>query len=83
MALYSASLTANLTVSQINNSMKTVDDLRGKAVGSWEGHLETLKDEDRLSIVPYAWNNQRDEVKMLWALLNGEVQAQVLDESAL
>ncbi|WPT13321.1 Glutamate receptor ionotropic, kainate 2 [Picochlorum sp. SENEW3] len=83
MALYSANLTANLTVSQLNNSIRSVKDLPGRAVASWSGYEEDLRDKYKVQIVPYPWGDVADERKMAEDLVNGLVSAVVLDDSAL
>lgn len=83
MALYTANLTANLTVTQINNAITGVSDLPGKAVASWSGYAEDLQDRYSLKVIPYEWNGESDEQKMIDDLLSGLVVAIVLDDSAL
>lgn len=83
MALYTANLTANLTVTQINNNIQGVSDLPGRAVASWDGYGDDLKQQYGVSVVPYAWDGSADEEKMVNDLVNGLVVAVVLDDSAL
>lgn len=83
MALYSANLTANLTVSQLNNSIRDVKDLPGRAVASWSGYEDDLRDKYKVQIIPYPWGDVADERKMAEDLVNGLVSAVVLDDSAL
>ena len=82
MALYSANLTANLTVSQLNNNIQGVQDLKGRRVASWSGYEEPLS-KYGITITPFPWDNSDDEKAMVQALLDGTVDALVLDSSAL
>jgi ABC-type amino acid transport substrate-binding protein len=83
MALYTANLTANLTVTQLNNNIQGVSDLPGRAVASWDGYSDELKQKYGVSAVPYAWDGASDEEKMVNDLISGLVVAVVLDDSAL
>lgn len=83
MALYTANLTANLTVTQLNNNIKGVSDLPGRAVASWDGYSDELKQKYGVNVVPYAWDGASDEEKMVNDLISGLVVAVVLDDSAL
>lgn len=83
MALYSANLTANLTVSQLTNTIRDVGDLPGRAVASWSGYEDSLRDKYKVQIIPYPWADVADERKMAEDLVNGLVSAVVLDDSAL
>lgn len=83
MALYTANLTANLTVTQINNNIQGVSDLPGRAVASWEGYADDIKQQYGVNVVPYAWDGASDEEKMVNDLVKGLVVAVVLDDSAL
>jgi ABC-type amino acid transport substrate-binding protein len=83
MALYTANLTANLTVTQINNNIQGIADLPGRAVASWSGYTDDLKKNYMVNAIPYAWDGAADEEKMVNDLLSGLVVAVVLDDSAL
>lgn len=82
MAMYTANLTANLTLSQIKNDIRGLADLPGKAVGSWEGYADDLK-RYNLAIYPLPWENVQDEVKMIETLKSGLIRALVMPEQTL
>lgn len=81
--LYSANLTANLTVSELKGQIRSVNDLKGLAVGSWYGYQRIIEDEYALPIVPYPWNDREDEQRMVDDLKAGGISAIMLDSSTL
>jgi ABC-type amino acid transport substrate-binding protein len=83
MALYCANLTSNLTVSQIQSDIRGPGDLSGRAVGTWSPYKPDLQKDYKLVAKGYPWDNTEDEVVMLNALLQGELDALVLDYSTL
>ena len=82
MAMYTANLTANLTLSQIKNDIHGLADLPGKAVGSWSGYADDLK-RYNLAIYPLPWENTADELKMIETLKSGLIRALVMPEQTL
>lgn len=78
LATYSASLTANLTVSRVKGGVTGIADLPGKAVGTWDPYVDQLKQYNVFS-TPYAWENTEDEKIMVQDLLDRKVVAFVLD----
>jgi hypothetical protein len=82
MVIYSANLTANLTVSQFKNDIHGLEDLPGKAVASWEGQIDELK-KYNIAAMGMPWNGVEDEVKMIDTLKSGLVKALVFDSSLL
>ena len=71
MAMYTANLTANLTLSQIKNDIHGLRDLPGKAVGSWSDYAADMR-KYNLAITGFPWDNADDELKMIDALKSGE-----------
>jgi hypothetical protein len=82
MVIYSANLTANLTVSQFKNDIRGLEDLPGKAVAAFEGHQEELK-KYNIAAMGMPWNGKEDEIKMINTLKSGLVKALVFDSSLL
>lgn len=83
MALYCANLTSNLTISQIQSDIRSVDDLSGRAVGTWSDYVSDLQKDFKVYAKGYPWDNVDDEKVMLNALLQSELDALVLDFSTL
>jgi len=71
LTLYSANLTSNLTVTQLQGKIDNVQDLRGWATASWSEYQDLLQDEFLLRIVPCPWHGVEDEHKMLEDLESG------------
>lgn len=82
MAMYTANLTANLTLSQIKNDIRGLADLPGKSVGSWGEYADDLK-RYNLAIYPLPWENVNDELKMIETLKSGLIRALVMPEQTL
>lgn len=81
--LYLGNTAANLTTVQLDTgSIRSVKDLRGKAVGTWTAYNGTLK---RYGITAklYPWDTTADEDAMFAALSAGEIKALVLDGTLL
>lgn len=83
MALYCANLTSNLTISQIQSDIRSVDDLSGRKVGTWNDYVEDLQKDFKIFAQGYPWDNKEDEKVMLDALLQGDVDVLVLDYATL
>lgn len=82
MSLYNAALTANMTIEQLSALPRRMSDLATLRVGSWVDYNETLV-EYGIKVVPFPWETEEDEQVMLDALVSGEIDALVLDETAL
>ena len=80
--MYTANLTANLTLTRIKNDIHGLKDLPGKAVGSWENYAADLR-KYNLAVVPFPWNNADDEEKMIEALKEGYIKALVMPDQTL
>ena len=83
MALYCANLTSNLTISQIQSDVRGVEDLGGRSVGSWTDYVDDLQKDYKVYAKEYPWDNKEDEKVMLNALVQGEIDALVLDYPTL
>jgi len=83
MALYCANLTSNLTISQIQADIRSVEDLSGKSVGTWDDYVDVLRKDYKIFAKGYPWNDVEDEKIMLRGLLDGDFDALVLDYSTL
>eukprot|EP00890_Picochlorum_soloecismus_P002632 jgi/Picsp_1/336/NSC_00335-R1_glutamate-gated kainate-type ion channel receptor subunit 5 len=83
MALYCANLTSNLTISQIQADIRSVEDLSGKSVGTWDDYVDVLRKDYKIFAEGYPWNDAQDEKFMLRGLLDGDFDALVLDYSTL
>lgn len=79
VATYQANLTANITVTRLNSEVRSVQDLKGRAVGSEEIYLARLR--ARYGIVAtdmrVAWPADDD---LVGALMTGQLAAVVDDE---
>ena len=82
MSLYNAALTANMTIEQLNGLPRRISDLAGMRVGSWSDYNDTLL-EYGIKIIEFPWESTDDEQRMLDALVSGQIEALVLDETAL
>jgi len=82
MSLYNAALTANMTIEQLSALPRRMSDLATLSVGSWVDYNETLL-QYGINVVPFPWESEEDEQVMLDALVSGEIDALVLDETAL
>ena len=82
MVIYSANLTANLTIKQFKNDIHGLQDLPGKAVGSWVGYQDELK-KYNIASMGMPWNGTADEVKMIDTLKSGLIKALVFDNNLL
>jgi hypothetical protein len=82
MVIYSANLTANLTISQFKNDIRGLQDLPGKAVASFVGHQEELK-RYNIASMGMPWDDEADERAMIDTLKSGLVRALVFDSSLL
>jgi len=82
MSLYNAALTANMTIEQLSALPRRMSDLATLRVGSWVDYNETLL-QYGINVVPFPWESEEDEQVMLDALVSGEIDALVLDETAL
>ena len=82
MVLYGANLTSNLTVNQIKNDIHSVKDLPGKAVVTWTGFVDTLKDYN-VAGTGYPWDSSTDVNTMIDALTSGLFRALVMDGNVL
>lgn len=80
--MYTANLTANLTLTRIKNDIHGLKDLPGKAVGSWENYAAEMR-KYNLAIVPFKWDNADDELKMIQALKEGLIKAVVMPDQTL
>jgi len=83
MALYCANLTSNLTISQIQSDIRGVDDLSGRAVGTWSAYVSDLQKDFKVFAKEYPWDNTDDEKVMFNALLQSDIDALVLDYATL
>lgn len=83
-AVYTGSTAANLTASQLQSSIRSVEDLPGKRVGTWEDP-EYMSDLSKRGITPtgYPWNTNEDLQNMFDAVRDGDIQALVLDSYIL
>lgn len=82
MILYGANLTSNQTVNLISNNIKSVGDLPGKAVITYNGFVDVLKDYN-LAATGFSWDNSEDVNKMIDALLSQSYVALVMDSNVL
>jgi hypothetical protein len=82
VAMYTANLTANLTLTQIKNDIHGLSDLPGKAVGSWSGYSDSLK-KHNIAVTPLPWLNSSDELAMVSALKAGYIKALVMPDPVL
>lgn len=82
VALYTASTTANFTATRLQSTINGLTDLPGKAVGTFEEYVPQLK-KYGIAAAAYPWNNDEDETAMFDALMNGTIQALILDTSIL
>lgn len=82
VTVYTANTTANITATRLESTIRGVEDLPGKAVGTWEDYLPDMK---KLGVTAkgFPWETDEDEVAMLDSLKNGSIQALVLDEPFL
>ena len=80
--MYTANLTANLTLDQIKSDIHGLADLPGKAVGSWSGYADDLKAHN-IAITPFKWDSSADEYAMVAALESGYIRALVMPDSTL
>lgn len=62
VALYTASSAAIFTKARMVTSVKTLEDLRGKAVGTWTPYVPRLK-ELGIAATPFVWDDE--EVRTL------------------
>jgi hypothetical protein len=85
-ALYTANLTANLTVTQLSNDsndIKGLSDLPGKVVGTADFIAEEYLPKYNIKAVPFPWGPVEDELTMINALTNGTLKALILDANVL
>jgi hypothetical protein len=83
MALYSANLTANLTISQIMSRINNVNDLQGRSVATWTDYQDELANSYRLQTIGFPWDNKEHEEIMVDGLVRGDYDALILDYSTL
>ena len=82
-ALYTANLTANLTVTQLQNDIKGLSDLPGQVVGAPDFIAEEYLPKYNIKAVPYTWETEEDEVAMINAVTNGTLKALIMDANVL
>lgn len=82
MAMYISNLSANLTTSQITSNIKSLSDLPGKKVATWTKFVDGLR-KYNIMATGYPWESSEDEVKMIDAVKNGDVQALVMESPTL
>jgi hypothetical protein len=82
-ALYTANLTANLTVTQLQTDIKGVSDLPGLTVGSPTFVSELILPKYNVKAVPFNQAGEADDIAMIDALTNGTIKALVSDAAVL
>ena len=82
MVMYSANLTANLTINQFKTDVKGLADLPGKAVGSWTGYQDELL-KYNIATMGLPWSGPADELAMIALLKTGVITALVFDTNVL
>jgi hypothetical protein len=82
-ALYTANLTANLTVTQLQTDIKGLSDLPGEVVGAPTFFAEDYLPKYNIKAVPFAWETEEDEIAMITAVTNGTIKALVMDANVL
>ncbi|KAL4431059.1 hypothetical protein ABPG75_006315 [Micractinium tetrahymenae] len=83
-AVYTGSTAANLTASQLQSSIRSVEDLPGKRVGTWDDPEYTSDLSKRgITVLGYPWNTDEDLQNMFDAVRQGDIQALVLDSYVL
>ncbi len=82
-ALYTANLTANLTVTQLQNDIKGLSDLPGQVVGAPDFVAEEYLPKYNIKAVPYVWETEADEVGMINSVTNGTLKALIMDANVL
>jgi Bacterial extracellular solute-binding proteins, family 3/Ligand-gated ion channel len=82
VTVYTANTTANITATRLQSTIRGVQDLPGKVVGTWDDLVPELV---KLGITPLGlpWETDADENAMLEMLTNGTIQALVLDRAFL
>ncbi len=83
VTVYTANTTANITTTRLQSTIRGAQDLPGKAVGSWSDYKSELSKYGVILTSSLPWENEADEGAMIESLVNGTVQAFVLDESFL
>jgi ionotropic glutamate receptor len=82
VTVYTANTTANITATRLQSTIRGVEDLPGKVVGTWEDYVPDLA-KVGVTAIGFPWESDEDETAMLEALTNGTIQALVLDNSYL
>jgi hypothetical protein len=82
-ALYTANLTANLTVTQLQNDIQGLSDLPGQVVGAPDFYAEEYLPKYNIKAVSFPWLTVEDELAMVDALTNGTLKALIMDANVL
>ena len=83
-ALYTANLTANLTVTQLANDIKGLSDLPGQVVGAPDWVAEDNLPKYNIKAVPYEWDGTPESTSgMIDAVTNGTLKALIMDANVL
>lgn len=84
VTLYTANTAANLTATRLTSTIRSVEDLPGKVVATYDDPVY-MSDMTRRGIIPkgYPWETTADEQVMFDAVANGDVDALVLDSYVL
>lgn len=77
-ALYIGYAASNLTTSLAESQLAGIEDLPGKAVGTWGKYTDLLR-KYGVEAVAYPWESDADEQYMVEQLKSGAVRALVLD----
>eukprot|EP00884_Botryococcus_braunii_P020510 jgi/Botrbrau1/7142/Bobra.0143s0019.1 len=84
LATYTANTAAQLTTVSLQTNIHNLADLRGKAVGTWDGYKRIFNGSNAQDY-PFSpqflpWNNEADEAVMLQALRSNRIVALLIDE---
>lgn len=82
VTVYTANTTANITATRLQSTIRGVQDLPGKVVGTWTDFVPDLA-KLGVTALGLPWETVEDEAAMLELLRNGTIQALVLDDTFL
>jgi len=82
VTLFTANTTANIMVTRLASPIRSVRDLPGKSVVTFNGYVDNLK-KYGVAAVGMPWSNHSDVINMINMVRGGTVKAMVLDETVL